>query len=265
MKNLFLIIAFAFFSLFCQSQNNYQYLHGLEYNKPSMKEMSSSNKNNRTVYFEMSGVEIAVSPFAGNINKKNVIKKIKNKHKIKNTKSEYSVERFSVDNLVLETETEINKNVKSTGVYYLLQTAPNQIHVFRFFTLNQRNDLFEQNFIQDYLDGKLEEYISNDWSGEYIHFLDRYIPLGNACHWNSPHNFYCIGGQISWSEFSSLEEAETDMKNRIAANEKKEIQILSKDLIYVEFLETPTIAFRFSYLEKNNIRDRKSTRLNSSH
>ena len=248
MKYLFLILSISFSMTLCA--NNYEYLHGLRHNPEFIKD---KNGTQETVYFEISGYDIIINPYQGNIFEKKDIDKIKKKYKLKDfIQAEYTESKIDRPNIIIEAERPVENNpkVKLNEAYYLIQLSDHKILIFCFSTLDQRDFIFEQEFARDYLDGKLESYISAVWSGEYINFAGRNIQLGNACGWKSPNNFYCKGAQISWSEFPSLERAEIHQENYIAASKRDNIMILSEDFVAVEFEGVPTIAHRLAVLEE---------------
>ena len=251
MKQSFLVILFLFF-FFIIRANNYEHLHGLRYNKTYMK---TANDKEMFVCFDMRGYEIAAETFKGDISKEKDLQRIKKKYKLNDgVQANYSESVFNLRNTVIEIERPLKNNlkVKANESYYILQTSEKEIFLFHFFTLDQRDFIFEREFVQDYLDGKLENYISDDWSGEYMNFVGRNIQLGDACGWKGPNNFYCKGGQISWSIFPSFVQAEIHLQNSIAANKKDNVIILSEDFVEVVFEDIPTIAHRIAYLEENN-------------
>lgn len=242
MKNLLFIFCFLFSLTISIQANNYEYLHGLK------------NPKDGTVHFEMSGYYILVSSSKGSLEKEKDLRKIKKKYEIKETTAEFSSERFNLANKVLEAEVGVEKNlsVKQNVALYLLQSSEKEIVSFFFVTLDQRDFVFEQDFVIDYLGGKLNSYISENLVGEYMNLAGRNIQLGNACGWMGPNNLYCKGGQISWSEFPSFERAEINLDNRIAANKRDNTVILSEDFVEIVFEDVPTIAYRVVYREKKN-------------
>jgi hypothetical protein len=250
MKYLFFILSISFsMSLWA---NNYEYLQGLRY-KPEYRMGKDDMKE--AVYFEISGYDIVINPYRGDFSERKTLDKIKQKFKLNDfIQAEYTENKLDRKNLVIETERPIKHNlkVKLNEVYYLIPISDDKILIFCFSTLGQRDFVFEQGFVRDYLDEKLEPYISDDWSGEYIDFAGRNIQLGNACGWKSPHNFYCKGAQISWSEFPSFERAEIHQENFIAAGKRDNVLILSEDFIAVEFEGVPTIAHRLAVLEEKS-------------
>lgn len=204
------------------------------------------------VYFEISGYDIVCNSLKGKLNSLQTYAKFKKQQKIKGIQAEYSDSKLALPNKIIETEQPLEKNpdIKYNTVYYLFASSENEIKYIVFQTLNQRDIFLEQAFITAFLEGKLESYISNDWTGESVSFAGRVVQLGTACEWRSPHNLYCKGGQVSWSEFSSAESAGLDLDMRIAANSKGTSKILSQDVLDVLFEGVPSIAYRVVYMGK---------------
>jgi hypothetical protein len=205
------------------------------------------------IYFEISGYDIFCSSQNGKINDLQTLAKFKKKYKIKGVQAEYSDSNLPLPNQIIETEQPLEKNpdLKYNQIFYLFAQSKNEIKYIVFWTLNQRDVLLEKEFVKAFLENKLSACISDDWMGESISFVGRTVQLGNACQWRSPHNLFCKGGQVSWSEFSSAESAELDLDMRIISNNKDSSAILSKDYIEITFETIPTIALRVAYMGKN--------------
>lgn len=229
--------------------NDYTFLQGMKDQTPRMK-----YREDRDIYFEMSGYDISVRFVKGSIGDRKAMDDQKKKYKIKNPSANYSEPGLEFENLVIEQEDSLKNNpsVRIYSAYYFIQYQPGMFAVFHFHTPDQRDFVFEREFVSDYISGKLDPYILEDPSGEYMDFAGRNIQLGTACRWNSPHNFHCRGGQISWSEFPSFERAEINMENRIKANHGDNLMVISEDHIEVLFEEIPTTALRVAYLQKNS-------------
>jgi hypothetical protein len=205
------------------------------------------------VYFEISGYDIFTTVSKGKSTELQTINRIKKQYKIRNIQAEYSDAKRTTPNYIIEAEQSGDKNpsVKSSRIFYLLQKSEKEIAIVSFYTINQRDIILEKEFINAFEEKSLEEYISDDWTGEAISFLGRNITLGTACQWRSPHNLFYGGGQISWSEFASAESAGLDLDARIAANNQGDYTILSEDYIEVIFEAVPTIACRIVYKLKS--------------
>ena len=240
MKWIFTLFIF-FVSGFYIFANDYDFsaLHGLR-------------DENGNIYFEISGYEIFCSSVKGKLNDPKTLEKFKNEQKIKDIQADYSDPKLIFPNQIIETEQVLEKNpvLKYSQVFYLFPQSDNEIKYLVFQTLNQRDILLERDFINAFLEEKLERYISDDWITNSISFLGRSVQLGTACQWIAPHNLSGSGGQIIWSEFLSAESAEFDLDTRIAADSESSFAILSEDNIDILFEGVPTIAYRVVYMEK---------------
>ena len=210
--------------------------------------------DNGDLCFEISGYDIQVFSHKGKISSSKDIAKVKKKYKIQNIQAEYSDNQIGIQNKIIEYQSSLanNPDVMSDEVSFFLQKTENEITIIHFSTLNQRDIILEQDFVKAYLEDALTNYILDDWNVEAISFAGKTIQLGSACEWRSPHNLYCKGGQISWSEFSSYEAADLDLDARIAANNSPDSSILSEENIDILFDGIPTIAYRVAYLDKKS-------------
>ena len=240
MKRIFSLFIF-FVSGFYLFANNYDFsaLHGLR-------------DENGDIYFEISGYEIFCSSMKGKLDDQKTLEKFKKEQKIKDIQADYSDPDLMFSNQIIETEQvfDINISLKYSQVFYLFAKSEDEINYLVFQTLNQRDILLEKEFVNAFLEEKLEGYIFNDWTVNCISFLGRNIQLGTSCRWIAPHNLSGLGGQISWSEFLSAESAEFDLDARIDADSEASFAILSEDNIDIIFEGVPTIAYRVVYLEK---------------
>ena len=227
---------------FCMIANDFTF--------PTLQGLQGKNGD---LYFEMSGYDIHVFSYKGKVNSSKNIAKVKKKYKIQNIQAEYSDDQIGVQNTIIEYQSFFVKNpeVIPNEVFFLLQKTENEMTIIHFRTLNQRDIILEQDFVKAYLKDSLTDYISKDWNNvEAVSFAGKTMQLGNACGWRSPHNLYCKGGQISWSEFASYEAADLDLDARIAANNNLDNSILSEEDIDILFDGIPTIAYRVAYLPK---------------
>jgi hypothetical protein len=144
----------------------------------------------------------------------------------------------------------MNPEVKFNEINYLLQESADRIKFISFKTLNQRDILLEQAFVEAFLADSLDAYILDDDKAQTISFAGETIELGTACEWRWPHNLFCKGGEISWSEFSSFDGADLDMEARIIAHQRGDYTILSQEDIAVLFEDIPTVAYRVAYKPK---------------
>ena len=242
MKKILFLSLFSLVS-FCMIAN--------DFTSPALQGLQGKNGE---LYFEMSGYGIRVFSYKGKISSSKDIAKVKKKYKIQNIQAEYSDDQIGIQNAIIEYQSSLanNPEVILNEVFFLLQKAENEMTIIHFNTLNQRDIILEQDFVKAYLNDSLTDYISKDWNVETVSFAGKTIQLGNACGWRSPHNLYCKGGQISWSEFSSYETANLDLDARIAANNSPDYSILSEEDIDILFDGIPTVAYRIAYLSEKD-------------
>jgi hypothetical protein len=228
-------------SLVFAGDYDFSALHGLKDTKGNL-------------YFEISGYDITVSHLKGKVNEKKTIDSFKKKQKINTVQAEYLDSQSGISNLIIEIELplESNSEIMLDQIYCLSQKTENEIAVILFQTLNQRDIFLEQSFEKSYLDGSLNDYISDNWIADSVSFAGRTIHLKNDCEWQSPHNLYGKGGQISWSEFSTFESADMDLDIHIAANKREDFEILEEEELEVIFEEIPTLAYRVVYKQKDD-------------
>jgi hypothetical protein len=204
------------------------------------------------IYFEMSGYDMLVTSFKGNINQAKTITSLKKKYEIVDIQAEYTDVQLAMPHKIIETKEPLpyNPDAKFDGIYYLFQESPEELTVISFRTLLQRDVIFEQEFVKAFLADSLNAYISDNLKGDSISFAGRTVELGNACVWKSPHNFSCKGGRISWSEFSSPISAGLHLDAQIAARDSETFSVLSKEYIDVIFEGIPTTAYRVAYKQE---------------
>jgi hypothetical protein len=204
------------------------------------------------IYFEISGYDIYVTTVKGKLQNKKTIDNIKKKQYIKNIQAEYSEPLLKIPNKIIEANPplEMNPDMKFNEINYLLQESADLIKFISLKTLNQRDILLEKTFVEAFLAGSLDTFILDDDKAQTISFAGKTIELGTACEWRSPHNLYCKGGQISWSEFSSFDSADLDLEAHIIANQIADYTILSEEDIEVLFEDIPTVAYRVAYKPK---------------
>jgi hypothetical protein len=205
------------------------------------------------IFLEMSGYDIYIGYMKGSLDKPKTVASYKKKFKLEGIQAEYSSPQFTLTNIVIECEEVLknNPNISGYATSYLFNHGKDSVVIFQFATLNQRDILLEQTLIEAFFKGDLDTYISLDLSADNISFVGRDVKLGSACRWRGPHNLYCDGGQISWSEFSSYEEAGMNLDNRIAANRRDDLTVLYEEYLDVEFEDVPTVAYRVVYRGKN--------------
>lgn len=200
------------------------------------------------ISIEISGYEIYILTEKGQIDKEKDIQKIAKKYKLKNVywKYDYPLDK---PNVVLESQNEY-KNTNETKVNqtcYIFPDSDKKLRTILMNTINKRDTVLELSLVKAYFDDRLSPYISTNLKADTISFAGRDIHLGSACSWRSPHNLYCMGGQMSWSEFPTFDAAETDINARIASNVNDKLMILQEEDIDVVFEDIPSLAHRVVY------------------
>jgi len=209
---------------------------------------TTDSKGNENFYMEMSGYSIFASTMKGKISNPKNIAAFKRKLNVKENTVEFSEQSFSQPNYVIEESvTAENPAVMINTTYYLFQTEPDSFFYFSFISRNMRDNILEKAIVEAFFKDELAPYISSNPVADEFMFAGRTVKLGNACKWRNPHSVACKGGQISWSEFPSLEEAEMDMDVNILANKKETLPVLTDEFIEIILEGEPTLAYRVAY------------------
>lgn len=75
-----------------------------------------------------------------------------------------------------------------------------------------------------YFANKLSKYYTNNWNAEQVDFVGRKIELGDACKWVAPNDLRCDAlGEMNWTEFDNMADAENQTKLAIEANNPKKV------------------------------------------
>ncbi|MFV0469194.1 MAG: hypothetical protein ACK5MK_09745 [Dysgonomonas sp.] len=248
MKRLTALLFFltSAFILFGQSENKLQGLHGLTYKGSD--------------YFEFAGNEISITTHKNKKLNAKDISWIKNKYNLKNVSLEYSDSSQSKPNRII-----VSSNFQTDGhaininqTCYIFLTKNNEVETILFQTANARDTLAERQFLEAYNLNTIGNYATPCCNADSIDFAGRNIRLGSDCRWMSPHNVYCGNkGQVSWSEFSTFDEAVEDCKTRIKANEDDKSIVLSDEDLDIDFEGVPSVARRIVYLPVEAVYDKK--------
>lgn len=235
MKYLILCFFFAssLLSVYAQEYYDLSGLHALK-------------NHNGDVFFELSGYEITTTSHSGKIGDLTVSNELKSRFGLDSVFAEYSDTEMSVANKIIEAESEVkNKSdEKQNQILYIIGKDEESVTGIFFQTYNQRDVILEQVFVDAYINGKLEQYIKEDWSAHRISFIGQELFLGNDCKWQSPHNVSCGDAQLKWSEFSSYESALLDINNRIRLGNSSDLIIVSEGELDVLFENIPSVAYR---------------------
>jgi len=209
---------------------------------------TTDSKGNENFYMEMSGYSIFASTMKGKISNPKNIAAFKKKLKVKQNPVEFSEQSFQLPNYVIEESfASENSAITLNRTYYLFQTKPDSFFYFSFISQNMRDNILEKAIVEAFFKDELAPYISSNPVADEFMFAGRTVKLGNACEWRNPHSVACKGGQISWSEFPSLEEAEMDMDINILANKKETLPVLTDEFIEIILEGEPTMAYRVAY------------------
>lgn len=234
LSNLIMLYTLSLFS----QDIDWSYMHGIKSDKGQ-------------IGIELSGYNIYILQEKGQINKPKDISKITKKYKIKTITKEYSYPDIEEQNVVVEGVSDMDNrdSMKVNQICFMLPAGEKKIKAILMQTINERDTVLEHSFVKAYLNKELDGYIFPDQKADTVSFAGRDIYLGSACGWRGPHNIYCRGGQISWSEFSTFEAAEADINARIAANTSEKLMILYEEDLDVVFEEIPSLAHRVVYQE----------------
>jgi len=207
MKAVFFIISFVFISLHAFSQKNLlNGMQGLSYEKGMI--------------FEIEGYTINIEKNEASFDEKG-FKKIKKRYELNNVSKEYRDSRWKWQNHAIESQ-KIEKSVPDVTTRQLCYLIPETDHtmtVVLFESLNRKDTLIEQTFMDAFFKRELSQYLSDNWEADKINFAGRTVPLGNICTWLSPFNVHCPSfGQISWSEFRTLEDAQINNEAHLLMN-----------------------------------------------
>lgn len=236
-----LLVSFFWLSIFFGYAQEFYDLSGLQ----GLKDKDGS------VSFEISGYDILTTSLSGKTDDTAIIDDLKAKFKIGTVLAEYTDTELSFKNKIIEAEVsfEYKSGEKQSQILYVIEEKRDSVVCVLFQTVNQRNIDLEQVFVDAYLEGQLNGYISDNWSADKISFVGQEIYLGNDCKWLSPHNVKCGNAQLKWTEYLSYESALLDINNRIRLNNNNRVSIISEEDIDIIFENIPSVAHRIAYKE----------------
>lgn len=210
---LFTLLLTVSFGAFSQKDVLSQ-MHGLELNG--------------NMIFNISGHQIMVMEDDNRLTDMG-IKKLKKTYKLKGVDAEYKDNNLpNKNNLVIENTVpnEENPNIKTYQVFYFLEEGYKTVKTIYFQSLTPIDPKIRKAFMDAYFThpSVLKKYYSKDWNAEQIDFVGRTIELGDACKWVAPNSVQCDAlGEINWTEFDNLEDAEQQTKLAIEGNNPKKI------------------------------------------
>lgn len=237
MRLLFTILLFTYSLSSIGQENQFVGMHGLQDDKGEL-------------FFEYQGYNIVIKKLEGSLNSEKTLQRVIKDNNLGTVLANYKEETFSLANIVLESESTLPHKPKaiSNNACYLFQREGKYLEIIVFQTLNQRDILLEHDIINAYHNDALRDYIHVGNTATTINFIGREISLGNLCNWLSPNNVSCKGGQISWSEFPSYQEAIVDLQAKVLSNEHPDLQILNDQDVNIIFEGVATIARRIVYM-----------------
>lgn len=187
-------------------------------------------------HYEFSGYEIVVERVIKTPRKEKDIRKIKKRYEVNKSHVEYSSDKIEKTNRIITSQDSIGgaeyPELVVQSIFYIIQNTEETSSLLYFQKIGERDLVIEDEVIGLFLTDELQDYLVPLEIGS-VNFAERTLDLGNICKWRSPHNIYCMGGQMSWSIFSSYAEAEQNSNNQILRNQ------LSKDNIILDDDDIP--------------------------
>lgn len=239
MRN-YLIVALLFASIIINAQTKndsaiFLNAHGLTRNNSQYLEIegySVFTYDHDDLFFDKGGIKIA-------------------KRKYKIDKNDLG----SVDTLiqsshkVFVTDYKISEGLSQKSIYYFTPVAGNKLRVIGFSIQPTRDIEIERLFVNHLLNNDLPNYIYTKPDIDSVNFAGRYLPLGSACRWMSPHNIQCPDfGQISWSEFRTKERANEIINSQYEITANRGMgEVIEKDSINVIIEGQDSKALRLKY------------------
>lgn len=202
-----------------------------------------------SLFFEVEGYEIFTYDYDDLYFDKTGIKIAKRKYKIDKENSGEIDSILNVKHQYFVTDYKISDDLNQKSVFYFVPREDNKLKVIAFSRAPDRDIQIERLFVESIIDNSLPDYVYSQSNTDSVNFAGRYLYLGGACRWMGPHNVQCPDfGQISWSEFRSLERAKqsADINYQISANKKLGI-VLEKDSVDVIFEGVETKALKIKY------------------
>jgi hypothetical protein len=109
--------------------------------------------------------------------------------------------------------------------------------VITFSKIGKLNDELMALFIKQYLEGGFSDKIYAKTEIDSIMYLDRYIRLGPACHWEGVRNVQCpYNGQMDWTIHPNLKEAQEFIAFREWSTlDQNTLKLISRDTVNISF------------------------------
>lgn len=206
--------------------------------------------------FELKGYVITVAKENGSLDRKKDIDRIKKNYALKNIIKEYKDPEIKWQHLAIEATTKIEGVPEAHGFQkcYLLPESDDRMMVVMMQSVNGREEMIEDAFMDALFSRELTQYTTDNWTASAINFVGREIQLGDMCNWVSPQNVHCAAfGQMSWSVFDSEEKALINTKILEALNDNSgKYKIEKSENVNVIFEGEPTVARRVTYKIKGS-------------
>lgn len=206
------------------------------------------------LYFEVEGYNIfadfARLPMIETITYNDAgLKRMKKKYNISKEDEGTVDSSLKVIHRIFVTEDNVSDNFIQKNVIYFIASDSNRMKAITFSTLFDRRQDVEKLFAKNIIEESVPAYVYSEPTTDSINFAGRKIYLGGACRWMGPHNVQCPDyGQISWSEFRTIEDAKNyaDLNFRVTAA-KGIGKILESDSVNVIFEGVDTKAFKTKF------------------
>lgn len=239
MKKIINVFCFILISTFVFSQqpqaDPLQLMQGLE--------------QGQNQFFQIGDYEFGVVYINKKYNEKEINKVLKSM-RIKVPHEKYSDQNIDSENTVVAGKLKSDKHSDEivSYKYYFFPVGEKTMKFVSMETLIP-DSLIENAFLDAYLRDSLDKYIAytdiDARNPTVINFLGREIKLGGTCYWTSVNNLQCPNnGQMDWSVYPTMEEAEKNRQFRIKSNKQK---VLKTEEVNIIFEGVPVTATRIVY------------------
>ena len=206
-------------------------------------------KRGTSLYFEVEGYDVFTYDFDNLYFDKKGIKKAKKKFKIEKENSGNVDSISGIQNKYFVTDYKYADNLNQKSVFYFIPTANNKIKTIAFSRALERDIDIERLFVKSIINETIPASVYTQPNTDSVPFAGRFIYLGGACRWMSPHNVQCPDfGQISWSTFRTIDDAKKSAETHFLITSNKAIgKVLEKDSVNVIFEGVETKALKTKY------------------
>jgi hypothetical protein len=160
-------------------------------------------------FFSIDGIEISYLPMKGTFTQKTITKNYR-QLKVK------AQDLIASDSLLDKRNYYVSKTIDRSGLpgyadYYFIDGDGRTLAV-AFQSKYKPSQEFERQIATLCINKQIPKSIYQPVRMDSINFAGRYIYLGGPCQWMGVNNLQCPGnGQMSWSLFQSLEQAQADL------------------------------------------------------